>query len=345
MDVLITEKDEQEAAVLARIVETIGCTAYVYKSPQASLAAVGERAFDVVLCSIPAVEAVSIIPRWRKITHYNEVPIVAIVPRLDRALIHLVLEVGATEFVLKPVHEIELKHRLKGIVRLRVVQNKLREQANELACRAAAATDLVVSREEEIIIRLCRAAEQRDNETGGHILRMATLCRFIAEGLGLSPEFCRDIFLAAPMHDVGKIGIPDAVLLKPDRLSLHERAMMEKHVILGHDILAGSSSRLIQLAAELSLSHHERWDGGGYPYGLKGRAIPQSGRIAAVADVCDALASERPYKPVWTLQAVRAYLIKNTGTQFDPSCVRALLGRWTDVMGIYADIDFAQQAA
>jgi putative two-component system response regulator len=230
-------------------------------------------------------------------------------------------------------------------MRLRQAQKKLQEHATALACRAAEASELVTTREEEIVIRLCRAAEQRDNETGGHILRMATLCHMIAEGLGLTPETCRDIFLAAPMHDVGKIGVPDAVLLKPGRLTDEERRVMERHVILGHEILAGSSSKLIQLAAEIALSHHERWDGTGYPHGLKAQAIPQVGRIAAVADVCDALASDRPYKPMWTLQAVRAYLIKNTGSQFDPRCVRALLDRWADVLAIYADVDFDFKAA
>jgi putative two-component system response regulator len=345
LDVLVTEKDEAHAAVLVRVVESLGCTAHLYTSPLASIAAVGERPFDLVICSVSASEAVSVIRNWRKVPHYNEVPILAVIGLAEQTLASLVLEVGATEFVTKPVQEVELKHRLSGIIRLRKAQCRLAEQATALACRAAEATDLATTREEEIIIRLCRAAEQRDNETGNHILRMATLCRIIAEGLGLSPETCRDMFLAAPMHDVGKIGVPDAVLLKPGRLTPEERQLMERHVVLGHDILAGSSSKLIQLAAEIALSHHERWDGRGYPYGLKGRAIPQSGRIAAVADVCDALASDRPYKPMWTLQAVRAYLIKHTGTQFDPYCVRALLKRWEDVFAIYADIDFAQAAA
>jgi putative two-component system response regulator len=309
------------------------------------MGAVGERAFDIVICSVPFSEAVSAIQRWRKIPHYNEVAIVAVISRSERALVAVLLEAGATEFVTKPVHDVELKHRLRGIMRLREAQRKLRQQADALAHKAAEATDLVITREEEIIIRLCRAAEQRDNETGGHILRMATLCRLIAEGLDLSPEACRDMFLAAPMHDVGKIGVPDAVLLKPDRLTPEERQLMERHVTLGHEILAGSSSKLIQLAAEIALYHHERWDGRGYPHGLKGRAIPEAGRIAAVADVCDALASERPYKPKWTLQAVRAYLIKNAGSQFDPRCVRALLKEWPSVLALYSDVEFDSKAA
>jgi putative two-component system response regulator len=137
------------------------------------------------------------------------------------------------------------------------------------------------------------------------------------------------------MHDVGKIGISDGILLKPGPLDPQERREMERHAEYGFRILDGSSSELIRTAAEMALSHHERFDGKGYPRGLAGEAIPLCGRIAAVADVCDALASERPYKPAWSLERTKAYLIENAGTQFDPQCVRALIARWSDVAALY----------
>lgn len=181
-----------------------------------------------------------------------------------------------------------------------------------------------------------RAAERRDNETGHHVVRMAAVSRIVAEGLGLSDEACRTLYVAAPLHDVGKIGLPDSILLKPGRLTSEERQVMERHAVVGHDILAGSSSELIQRAAEIALHHHEQWDGSGYPHRLAGDAIPLWARIAAVADVCDALASERPYKGAWPLDEVRSYFIEKAGSQFDPVCVEAVVRRWTDVAALYS---------
>lgn len=199
-------------------------------------------------------------------------------------------------------------------------------------------------REAELIFRLSRATEKRDNETGGHIIRMAALCRLVAEGLGLSKNEVEAIHRVAPLHDVGKIAVPDAIMFKPGRLDAAERREMEMHTSHGYEILCDSESDLVVLAAEMAWSHHERWDGLGYPRGLKGNDIPLVGRIAAVADVCDALASKRAYKPAWSLDAVRAHFIENSGTQFDPACVEVLLGRWDLVEALYADSSTATEA-
>jgi HD-GYP domain-containing protein (c-di-GMP phosphodiesterase class II) len=197
------------------------------------------------------------------------------------------------------------------------------------------AHEAISNREAEIIFRLSSATEMRDNETGGHILRMARLCRLIAEGMQLRDDEIEAIHRVAPLHDVGKIGVPDSIMLKPGKLDPEERSEMENHTIYGYEILRDSDSNLIHLGAEMAWSHHERWDGAGYPRGLKGSEIPLAGRIAAVADVCDALASPRPYKQAWSLEAVRAHLIKNSGTHFDPECVDGLLSRWPDVQRMY----------
>lgn len=191
------------------------------------------------------------------------------------------------------------------------------------------------NREAELIFRLSLATEKRDNETGGHIVRMAALCRLIAKGLGLSDSEIEAIHRVAPLHDVGKIAVPDSIMFKPARLDAAERREMERHTTYGYEILRDSESDLVVLAAEMAWSHHERWDGSGYPRGLKGKDIPLVGRIAAVADVCDALASERPYKPAWNLEAVRGHLVENSGTQFDPACVESLLRQWDAVEVLY----------
>lgn len=191
------------------------------------------------------------------------------------------------------------------------------------------------NREAELIFRLSRATEKRDNETGGHILRMAALCRLVAEGLNLGKTEVEAIERVAPLHDVGKIAVPDTIMFKPGKLDAAERREIERHTTYGYEILRDSESELVALAAEMAWSHHERWDGLGYPRGLKGSDIPLVGRIAAVADVCDALASDRPYKPAWSLDAVRAHLVENSGTQFDPACVESLLNRWGEVEALY----------
>ena len=168
---------------------------------------------------------------------------------------------------------------------------------------------------------------------------MAEMCRLVAEGLNLSESETEAIHRVAPLHDVGKIAVPDAIMFKPGKLDPAERREMEKHTSYGYEILRGSESDLIRQAAEMAWSHHERWDGAGYPRGLKGGEIPLAGRVAAVADVCDALASKRPYKPAWSLDAVRAHLVENSGTQFDPACVEGLLSRWDEVERLYAERD------
>jgi putative two-component system response regulator len=192
------------------------------------------------------------------------------------------------------------------------------------------------AQEEEIVLRLSLANEMRDNETAEHIVRMARYCVLIAEQLGFPRETCDFLYLAAQMHDIGKIGVPDAILCKTGLLSPDERRIMERHTLVAENILKGSRSALIQLAEIIATTHHERWDGAGYPRQLKGTDIPIAGRIAAVADVFDALASPRRYKPGWTLDAARAELERNRGLHFDPACVDALLARWADVIAIAA---------
>jgi putative two-component system response regulator len=170
-----------------------------------------------------------------------------------------------------------------------------------------------------------------------HIRRMARYCRLIGEALGLDDEACRTLYLAAPMHDIGKIAIGDAILLKPGKLSPEERAVMEQHTAYGYRLLADGSSELVRHAAEIARCHHERWDGSGYPRGLAGTAIPLFARIAAVADVFDALTSERPYKQAWSPESAAEHLAQNSGKHFDPACVTAFLNRWREVIAIHED--------
>jgi putative two-component system response regulator len=217
---------------------------------------------------------------------------------------------------------------------LRRSECQLRDRAAWLAEEVRKATAQIVRLEHETIYRLSRAAECRDADTGAHIQRMAHYSMLTARGLGLG-EIDQDLVLhAAPMHDIGKVGIPDHILLKPGELTPEETQIMRSHTLMGHRILADSDAPLLQAGALIALTHHERYDGSGYPQGLAGESIPIFGRITTVADVFDALASRRPYKGAWSFDEARAYLERHAGAHFDPACVHALLSSWSEVIDI-----------
>ncbi|WP_318013805.1 HD domain-containing phosphohydrolase [Roseateles oligotrophus] len=222
----------------------------------------------------------------------------------------------------------------QALLELELAQAKLADRAEWLAGEVAKATQEVLARERETVVRLSKAAEYRDPETGAHILRMAHYSELIAQGLGL-PDADRQLLLeAAPMHDIGKVGITDSILLKPGRLTPEEFEVMKRHAQIGHEILKDSSSMVLQTGAAIALGHHEKFDGSGYPQGLIGEAIPIFSRIVAVADVFDALTSERPYKKAWSLEQAAEHLRSHSGTHFDPRCVDCFFARWDEVLAI-----------
>jgi HD-GYP domain-containing protein (c-di-GMP phosphodiesterase class II) len=183
----------------------------------------------------------------------------------------------------------------------------------------------------EVVRRLGRAAESRDYETGLHITRMSRIAARLARAAGLTAERCELVLHAAPMHDVGKIGIPDSILLKPGPLGAEEWELMKRHTTIGADLLSGSESPVVQLAEVIALTHHERWDGSGYPKGLSGDDIPIEGRICAIADVVDALVSDRPYKRAWPIADALDEIASQQGRQFDPRLVRLFIGMRAEI--------------
>jgi putative two-component system response regulator len=193
--------------------------------------------------------------------------------------------------------------------------------------------ELVIARE-ETILRLARAAEFRDDETAAHLQRMSHYCHLLGKKRGLDEYTCEMLLVASPMHDVGKIGIPDSILLKPGRLTPDEFQIMKQHAEIGYQILSGSESPLVELAANVAHTHHEKWNGSGYPRGLAGADIPIEGRIAAVADVFDALTSARPYKAAWTVDDATALMLKGRGEHFDPELVDLFLDSLNEILEI-----------
>jgi putative two-component system response regulator len=325
--VLIVEDNRTNLMMMERLVAQVpGCSAIGFDDPLLFLGQMAGLAYDVALVDfqMPGMDGVALIKAMRSAPTYQDQPLVMITADTEKTIRLDALQAGAMEFLHKPIDPLEFKARLANIARLSIVQRQLSDRAAWLRSEVDRATAQLREREEEIIHRLALAAGYKDRETADHTRRMARYCRLVAEGLGLDEELCRDIELAAPMHDIGKVGIRDAVLLKPGPLDADERAHMNEHTAIGARILGGSRSRLMKLASEIAEAHHEHWDGSGYPRGIAGDAIPLAGRIAAVADVFDALTSERPYKAAWSLEQAFTYLKEKAGSQFDPACVEAL---------------------
>ncbi|MBR0859021.1 HD domain-containing phosphohydrolase [Bradyrhizobium liaoningense] len=336
---LLVDDSRSVLNFLKRHIEAEGLVeATTFLDPVEALACARERVFDLVLVDyeMPHMDGISFIRVFRTFPGCADIPIAMITSRQTDDVKMEALQAGATDFLPKQPQSVEMTVRLRNLIHLGAAVRKLNDRAAHLASEVAAATRKLGEREEEIILRLALAVEYRDNDTGEHALRVARYSRIIAEQLGLPPRLCRDIYLAAPLHDVGKVAIPDDILLKPGKLTDEEMAVIRTHATIGERILADSNCELIQLGAQIAAGHHERWDGAGYPNRLKADEIPVPARVVAVADVFDALTTRRPYKEPMPLEVARNYLIENQGRQFDPACVEAFLSRWDEVVEIAA---------
>jgi response regulator RpfG family c-di-GMP phosphodiesterase len=334
LSIVIVDDSEINLTLFRYMVARIkGVTPHCFAVSAEALDWCEQHGADVVVVDymMPAPDGLEFIRRFRKCPALTDVPVVMVTANDIKEIRYAALEAGATDFLTKPVDKNEFIARIGNMATLRRSQRLLADRAALLANEVATATATIVERERETIFRLSRAAEYRDPETGSHILRMAHYSRLIATGLGLSAEEQQLIFEAAPMHDIGKVGIPDMILLKPGRLTPEEFDVMKRHAVIGHEILRGSTSPKLATAAAIALTHHEKWDGTGYPHGLAGAAIPLHGRIVAAADVFDALTSERPYKKAWDMDKAAAFLRGQSGLHFDPGCVDAFFQVWDQV--------------
>ncbi|MFM8899328.1 MAG: HD domain-containing phosphohydrolase [Burkholderiales bacterium] len=339
MKVVVIDDNTVNIAVLRAMVRHLpDCECVEFTDPSLALQWCTTQEPDLVLVDymMPAMNGLDFLRAFRAITGCAEVPVLMITASHETELRHNALNQGVNDFLTKPVDRVEFLARSRNMLALRKSQKALSDRAAWLSQEVAKATAEISNRELDTIFRLSKAAEYRDPETGAHVLRMAHYSRLIGAKLGLPEAELNMLFHAAPMHDVGKVGTPDHILLKPGRLTDDEMTIMRQHATIGYEILCDSPSPCLQLAAIIAHSHHEKFDGTGYPAGLKGEAIPLVGRIVAVADVFDALNSERPYKEGWPLDKARQYIEENAGTHFDPACVRAFLSSWLDVLEIRA---------
>lgn len=261
-------------------------------------------------------------------------PIVILTAQHGKDYLLRALAAGARDFIGKPFDRNELLMRVRNLLDAQMAHRLMYNQKNVLEDMVQARTEELRRTRLQIVQRLGMAAEYRDEETGNHILRMSHSCALLAGAVGWSEDDCDLILNASPMHDIGKIGIPDAIMLKPGKFEPHEWEIMQTHAAIGGKLLEGDDSTLMCMAREIALTHHEKWDGSGYPNGLAGEAIPQSGRIAALADVFDALTSVRPYKKAWTVEAAVDLIKDNNGKHFEPALVEVFLQELPGIVAI-----------
>ncbi len=261
-------------------------------------------------------------------------PIVILTAQHGKDYLLRALAAGARDFIGKPFDRNELLMRVRNLLDAQMAHRLMYDQKTLLEDMVQARTEELRHTRLQIVQRLGMAAEYRDEETGNHILRMSHSCALLAGAVGWSEDDCDLILNASPMHDIGKIGIPDSIMLKPGKFEPHEWEIMQTHAAIGGKLLEGDDSILMCMAREIALTHHEKWDGSGYPNGLAGEAIPQSGRIAALADVFDALTSVRPYKKAWTIEAAVDLIKDNNGKHFEPALVEVFLQELPGIVAI-----------
>jgi len=323
-----------------------------------ALPLIGIHRPDVVLLDIymPEINGLEILAAIRSDKELSRTPVIILTGSSDPETKLTALQAGATDLLQKPVHNGELLARLGNVLRVKAYQDQLHRHSEELEEAVRRRTAELEASRLDVIHCLARAAEFRDDDTGQHIVRVGRYARIIAEELGFSQKDLDIIEPAAQLHDVGKIGVADAVLLKPGKLTPEEFEMMQKHCgfgkkiaqqvsdrdaialrhhsEIGSRILDAGSSPILEMARRIALTHHERWDGNGYPLGLAGNDIPIEGRITSVADVFDALSSKRPYKPPFPLEKCFAILEEGRGTQFDPVILDAFFARRADIIQV-----------
>jgi putative two-component system response regulator len=333
--------------------------------PREALATLAEHQADLVLLDImmPQFSGLEFLAALRADPGCAHLPVIVLTAANDRSIKRQALELGANDFLSKPVDPSELLPRVRNVLTVKKHQDYLQRYSCELEEAVLRRTAQLARSRQEVIHCLARAAEFRDDDTGRHVYRVGRYARLIAEELGWTGEQLDILEQAAQLHDIGKIGIPDAILLKPAKLTAEEFEIMQKHsdfgrfitqtipdneanvlrehTELGSRLLQDVDSPFLVMAATIALSHHEKWNGAGYPLKLVGENIPIEGRITAVADVFDALSSKRPYKPAFPVEKCFAILAEGRGEHFDPRVLDAFFARRNEV--IQTLIQYADQ--
>jgi putative two-component system response regulator len=326
--IMVVDDDPIQLMYLSKTLSKLPLTEIVTQtSSEKALELCASETYSLVIVDyqMPTINGLDFVGQLRAMRRHTNTPIVMVTASADPLVKHEVLAYGTVDFLQKPIDATELQARASNLLALNLATRRLENHNVTLQENVSSLIEELRLREYETLRVLARTAEFRDTDTGLHLTRMAEYSKLIARNIGLDADFVQKIYLAAPMHDVGKIGIPDSILLKPGKLTPEEWTEMKKHAEYGYEILRHARTPVLQLGGEIAWAHHEAWDGSGYPRGLMGRHIPISARIVSVADIFDALTTQRPYKLAWSIQEAFDELEKLSSKKLDPMCVRALM--------------------
>ena len=349
LTILVIDDQPSGRLLITEILKGVDPAAEIvaYGDPLEALAYAGKNRVDLVLTDycMPKLDGVETIKRLREIEYMTDVPIVCVTVMNDRAVKYRALEAGATDFLKRPVDSLECAARCRNLLDLRRHQLLNQDYTEQLERHVSQVTQELRVGEMEMLLRLAGAAEHRDSFTGRHLTRMAKYSALLAREHGWSEDQQHMLELAAPLHDIGKIGIPDTILQAQRRLTEDEMIVMRTHTTIGFSMLQGSPSRYLEMAACVAYAHHEKFDGSGYPLGLAGEDIPLAARIVAIADVYDALTSIRPYKQAWAAEETRNHLLAQRGKHFDPVLLDQFLACSDEVSRIRQEFDDSNGSA
>jgi putative two-component system response regulator len=355
--ILVVDDEDRNLRLMEAMLLPAGYHILTARNGEQALDVVSKERVDVILLDVmmPKMDGYEVASRLKSDPETKIIPIVMVTALNAKEDRIKAIEAGADDFLTKPVDKTEMRARVASLVKVKAYNDYMRDHQKELESEVAKRTrdleqafERIKSVSLEAIYRLTRAAEYKDEDTGSHIQRMSNYAAAIARHMGLGKRVTESILYATPMHDIGKIGIPDRILLKPGKLDPDEWAVMKQHTAIGARILEGSSTGIIRLGEIVALTHHEKWDGSGYPRGLKGKQIPLVGRIVAIADVFDALTSKRPYKEAFSLEKSYEIIRQGRGNHFDPAVVDVFFSAEAKILKIkeafHDDADFIKQA-
>ncbi len=350
--ILIVDDEAYVRSMMQAVLADEGYSLDFAEDGAQALEKICENPPDVILLDItmPGKDGIEVVQELKENEKTRLIPVVMVTALKGLDELVRALDAGADDFLNKPVNITELKTRVRSLVKVKTYndhlinyQKELEREVQKQTADLRKAADKIKKASLDTIYRLSRAAEYKDEETGNHIMRVSRYSAAIARQLGMGNGEVENILYATPMHDVGKIGIPDHILLKPGKLNSDEFSVIKTHTTIGKGILEGSDSTLMQTAEIVAFTHHEKWDGTGYPQGLKGKKIPRASRIMSVADVFDALTSKRPYKVAFPVDRSLDIMKQNRATHFDPEILDAFFSIKEQILRIKEEFRDSQR--
>ncbi len=338
--VLLCDDELMNRKVASKILTKEGHEVVEAVNGKEAIELLDSQSFDLILMDLmmPVMDGFEATRIIKSTPRVQNIPLIVISALSERQNITKALELGANEYLTKPFDIVEFRLRINNAIALGSYQNMLQREVDKKTQELQKMLQEVEKSEKDILQILSKVAEFRDNETSTHTLRVGKMAAVVAESMGWSKEDVELILWAAPMHDIGKVGIEDAILLKPGKLTNEEFEKMKEHATIGYQILSQKETPLLQMAAKIALTHHEKWDGSGYPNALKAEAIDLCGAITAVVDVFDALISRRPYKEPFSPQKAQSIIKEGSGSHFHPEVVKHFFQNIDAIMAIQKEM-------